>query len=1064
MDKVKKLHNTGRYPTTLLVRGADPLGVEIAKSLLEQGGYVIIVDHESEYSEHVLEELKSYKLFTLLDLSAITNLDDELRRLDYVFYFQHKAADFSDQISTQEFLQFSNYLDTILDLTAKFEAKLLLTTAVKAHQLIISSKQIDINYFPGAEDTHNVYTEFEAQRYAESLVKEYEQKVGVDARIIRIGEIIGKGIEANLRSNLVKLVLEGLEGEYLTIPGDGLDSDYYVHNLDAAYGILKAQFSLNTKGKIFTLSNEEDVSVLSIGYKLLDLMPEVKDIKFKEGDHSLPPLKLYKPAANLTEIGWKPRVNFERALSQTIDYIKFLLANNAQVIPDPSELENVQEDEDRLIAKKTSKEQKAKSKKTVKDKLRDFFFIAEEEQIAEEKEEQLDGALARLVAERKSQEKARKGSIIMANTKMRNKLKPEKQLTSLQKLTENLNNVLISLKKRFIFLKNVTLVDFVVGSIGLAAFLVIYFMLLSPVLSLGKNVFFIKANISGLKESMKVYNFEDSKKFNTDLKNHLSEAQDRMEELEFIFDITGNEQLYIDTQNLLGNSVQYFSGYEEVFIALEPLGKYIGELDPQVTHGFSSSSVLAIGNNQEFPQQLSEMKVNSRLISVGLTKIKKSEQELLTNMEKMPDFIKNQFGTGLNSVIDNTGTYDFLEQTYPYIPTLLGDTGRKNFLIVIQDNSRYTAGGGEITGFVLMEFDKGGLVNIDVSTADTLARADIGFKVDDQVLSEISLVSNKDVTRSNITFSDLSLVADKDVLLGNIESIYSLENNKNIDLTFSMNLRVIEAFLEHRGEVQYQQVNFDHNNLLANTNLLIGDNVTQTQRNEVILNLASIVLSREFNSISTNLSDTLYVITESVDNSDIKFYSSNRDIKNLILSLGDNFNVEDTISFGLNYDQETVITDKYPIGTIVIEVLVNKDFSTKKSIELKADGISNFQNSFVCTPNGSQDITYAEVEANLVTTTFSSDKVCSIFLEDEDLKYITKYNTIAFDNSRDSGYNYILELEKTSGIFANYEVRFSFADGLTAIPENKDFSQQGDTFVYNKAGFEEKGIFKFNIN
>ena len=206
MSKIRKLHSTSRYPTTLLIRGADPLGIEIAKSLLEQGGYVIIIDYEGEQSRENLEELKDYKMLTLLDFSAIDSIEEDLRRLDYVFYLQHKATDFEEKIASQEFLQFSNYLDTVLDLTAKFEAKFLLTTAVKAHQMIVSRKQLDLNYFTGNEETHTIYTEFETQRYAESLVKEYQEKVGIDARVIRLGELIGKGIEANPNSNLIKII------------------------------------------------------------------------------------------------------------------------------------------------------------------------------------------------------------------------------------------------------------------------------------------------------------------------------------------------------------------------------------------------------------------------------------------------------------------------------------------------------------------------------------------------------------------------------------------------------------------------------------------------------------------------------------------------------------------------------------------------------------------------------------------------------------------------------------------------------------------------------------------
>jgi len=55
-------------------------------------------------------------------------LQSDLRRLDYVFYLNHHFTDQSQKVSTQEFLQASNYLDAVLDLTAKFDAKFLLST------------------------------------------------------------------------------------------------------------------------------------------------------------------------------------------------------------------------------------------------------------------------------------------------------------------------------------------------------------------------------------------------------------------------------------------------------------------------------------------------------------------------------------------------------------------------------------------------------------------------------------------------------------------------------------------------------------------------------------------------------------------------------------------------------------------------------------------------------------------------------------------------------------------------------------------------------------------------
>lgn len=92
MNVVKKLHGSVRFPTSIIVKGANVLGVEIARSLLEQGGYVIIIDSESNASRKLLDPLVKYKNLTVLNFSAINTLGLDLRRLDYVFYFEHKST------------------------------------------------------------------------------------------------------------------------------------------------------------------------------------------------------------------------------------------------------------------------------------------------------------------------------------------------------------------------------------------------------------------------------------------------------------------------------------------------------------------------------------------------------------------------------------------------------------------------------------------------------------------------------------------------------------------------------------------------------------------------------------------------------------------------------------------------------------------------------------------------------------------------------------------------------------------------------------------------------------
>ena len=48
MSEKNKLKSSIKYPTSLIIKGNNFLGVEIAKSLIEQGGYVIVIDQDVE--------------------------------------------------------------------------------------------------------------------------------------------------------------------------------------------------------------------------------------------------------------------------------------------------------------------------------------------------------------------------------------------------------------------------------------------------------------------------------------------------------------------------------------------------------------------------------------------------------------------------------------------------------------------------------------------------------------------------------------------------------------------------------------------------------------------------------------------------------------------------------------------------------------------------------------------------------------------------------------------------------------------------------------------------------
>jgi len=1061
-NTVKSLHNTSRYPTSLIVRGSDSLGIEVAKSLLDQGGYVILIDSEENGKSEQLRVLKKYKLLTILDFSAISILEDELRRLDYVFYLQHGVSDFSSQISTQEFLQFSNYLDTILDLSAKFEAKFLLTTSVKAHEMILASKQVDFNYNIGAIERHTIYSELEMQRYAESLVHEYQEKVGIDTRTLRLGELLGDGIDINLKSNLTKAIVQALKGREMILPGDGLESDYYIHYLDAAYGILKAQFSLNTKGNIYTLANEDDISLLSIAYKLLDLIYTAEGVGFSEDDNFLPPIKMYKPAPNLMTIGWKPRVNFERALKQTVDHIKNILLEDKTGEKKGSNINKINDKKNRIT------DSHNKRKQTIKDK---FIGVFSKKKIQNKDKsivgdnivatQNLEGALSRLVAERKLQESSRKGSIILANSKFRHRViggKHDIHSKNKRTILTGFNN---SFLEKFTFLKKITIYDFIISTFGIIAFIIIYFMVIAPVLSLSKNIFLIKLNTDSIERSMSVFKMADSKQFANNIKENTVDAQNRLNELEFIFDIIGLDDKYIEYQIFLTNLIDYSTGIEEILISLGPVNEYMEYFDPGIKYTFSSTNLLTVSNRQDFPELLSKMKYNESIMNSGIKRIEKSGPNVITEIENLPDFVvkDGNYNESIKKLDNLLLDYKNIADDYKYFPSILGANEPREILFMLKDNVRYNAGGGKIVGFIKLTVKNGAIKNIEVikiSSDDKLITYPTGL------IQKVNLLSNEEIKSTNITVGDLGYLIDEKDYFEALEMYVYDQLNVEADFIIDLNLKSLEQILVSSGELEFQQVTLNMDNMLTNLNLLIpsGD-TSESVRNDVLLQLFAKLLERELNSIPTEYPTLIKLFSTLHNEGDMRIYTSQPEFTGLMEDTY-TFNLyDDYVSFGANIDVDTNANNRYASTNISLNVYMDSDLQTKKKFTIDSSGVFNFANTFGCIPRGTKNLSYVDVPSELVTPIFSDDRVCSIFLPNTDSKYAMKFDTVAFDYPTKNGYNYSLVVGKIPGIDSSYNVEFEFASDLEVNPMTEGYSLQENKYIYS--GYFENNYLDFNF-
>jgi len=303
----------GQVPVSVIVHGGNYISYLLAKTLLEQGSYVVIIDKYSNNSKQYFSQLKKSGKVSFIDFKGIKGFYEKIARIDYLYYMLGQRIEESPVVDSKDFLSETDYLNQSLSCANKYKAKISLVTSLRLNRELSNI----INNDPSNKT--KPYSPLELQRYGENFCAEYVDKTKANLRIIRLGTIVGKGVSQINDTILDKLFSDAAQKHQIEISGEGLEIHNLIHESDAIYGILKLTFSEETKGEVISLCNKNDYSTLSIAYKLLELDVEAKAIKFIERDDGNTILQdLYVPAPNATQYDWKQNVTLEQATMEQI--------------------------------------------------------------------------------------------------------------------------------------------------------------------------------------------------------------------------------------------------------------------------------------------------------------------------------------------------------------------------------------------------------------------------------------------------------------------------------------------------------------------------------------------------------------------------------------------------------------------------------------------------------------------------------------------------------------------------------------------------------------------------
>lgn len=992
MTEKFKLKSSIKYPTSIIVRGKDFLAVEIAKSLIDQGGYVVVIDNNPEEVRKMYKSIENQKLLSIIDFSAIEYLDEDLRRLDYVFYLNHQYDDVFQEISSQEFLHASNYLDLMIKLAVKYEAKLLMSSSIRAHQLILNNTDIDMNFGKSVVKTQKVYTQLEIQRYAEALILESAERLNLDARITRLGHVIGEGMEFDMSNNFDRLVLQAAKGKDLEVYSDGLETNMYVHVLDAAYGVIKAMFAKGTSGNIYSVANEEEITDLSIAYKLQEMTGLSREIKFVDGKNSLPPIRFYKPAVSLSLLGWIPRISFTRALSQVLEYANKKINSS---------------DEDQDVAGEDAEE---------KD---DVYF-----------DDEPKGALARLIAERKLQENARRGSILIANEKLRERAKNKRNLTRYEKLQRGMQTRYDSLAYKLNFLKRVTVMEAFFYLLLFVIFGVIYISLISPAFVIGREIVSLKYYTNQSKQALDNNNYDAFIESSKKAGESISTISDGYQNFEILYKITGNESKYNQNEAALKSVEVYTSSLVNSLGIISSFNEYWLNQDFGLVYTPNSTSVLSVSSSNENKDYGSRLKASEIKIAQAKDRLELAYE----SAEEKSDI--NFFGINLEPQINevlalNEDINSVLGLVSTSSQLMFTDTAT-TYGIVVQDNSRYTPGGGYPSSIGFIKVQDGQILDIYLTPIEENSSLTISSLSASEV-KQIELVSDT-LVGSNVSLDKLFLVKDRATTLDDLKELYDQEYNLEPETFIFIDLQSLSSLLSIVGEVEINRVNIDSESLLTSIDLLQNGDNTINKRNEVITN----VFAQSVINLTTNKSrifSGLAVLNKAIGKEGIDLESLDYNLYKKFYKDEVGLKEGDWVEVRAAIDPQKSDVNVFSSLNMKVEDSYSDNLAVTRRITLTSANSVDLETVLICLPPKSRDFEFLDSGA-VLGQSFSNNEICVVgdFTSSKNISFSYEFNK-QIENTDANKYNIQSILFVTPGVDIVYDWDITLSPELSLVDQ-----------------------------
>jgi UDP-glucuronate decarboxylase len=165
----------------------------------------------------------------------------------------------------------------------------------------------------------------EGKRCAETLFFDYHRQHGMDIKVVRIFNTYGPRMHPNDGRVVSNFIIQALEGEDITIYGDGSQTRSFCYVDDTVDGIIRM---MNTPRGItgpVNLGNPNEISILDLARLIIDLTGSRSRIVFKPLPQDDPRRRCPDITLAREKLGWKPKIDLMTGLKKTVEYFSDLI-------------------------------------------------------------------------------------------------------------------------------------------------------------------------------------------------------------------------------------------------------------------------------------------------------------------------------------------------------------------------------------------------------------------------------------------------------------------------------------------------------------------------------------------------------------------------------------------------------------------------------------------------------------------------------------------------------------------------------------------------------------------